>query len=192
MGKTVLAFVFFIAISFGAVAQKFSLDKSESMVKWTGKKFSGKHFGNVSLSSAEIFVENKKVVSGYFVVDMLTITCSDLEDESWNKKLVGHLKSKDFFDVEKYPKAKFKLKSIRKENGNNYRVRGELTIKKTTRPYGFVAQIMSMNGMYLLSGKMVIDRSDYGVKYGSKKFFKNLGDKIIYDDFELEFKMSLK
>ncbi|MCL3779884.1 YceI family protein [Prolixibacteraceae bacterium JC049] len=192
MKKTVFTFIFLVLIALGSYAQKFMLDSSESMVKWTGEKISGKHYGNIMLKSAELTVEDKMITAGEFVIDMKTITCTDLENESWNKKLVDHLNSEDFFHIEKYPTAKFVLKSVQKMSGNNYRVKGDLTIKDVTRPYGFKAEIMKMNGKYLLSGTMVVDRSDYGVKYGSKKFFKNLGDKIIYDDFKLEFKLLMK
>jgi len=112
---------------------------------------------------------------------MTSINVTDLEGES-KQKLEGHLKSEDFFGVEKYPTAKLVITSAAKKSEGVYGIVGNLTIKEDTHPVTFD---LTMNGD-AASTKLTIDRSKYNVRYGSGSFFDNLGDKTIYDNFDLE------
>jgi polyisoprenoid-binding protein YceI len=103
-----------------------------------------------------------------------------------NQKLVGHLKSDDFFSVETHPTATLVLTNVKK-SGSNYTFKGDLTIKGTTKPVSFQASSTTESDAVKVEGELVIDRSDFDVRYGSKSFFDNLGDKMIYDDFTLSF-----
>ncbi len=189
--KTIKALLFILIIVgvsvFNVKAEEYVLNKKETSVKWKGKKIGGEHYGMVTLKSGVLEIDGKAVKGGKFVIDMNSMTNEDIEGEEWNKKLINHLKSPDFFEVEKYPEAVFVLKETERKSGDFYKMKGNLTIKDVTRPFAFVAEITKMNGQWHATGTMIIDRSDYNVKYGSKRFFKNLGDKLISDKFTLDF-----
>ncbi len=165
-----------------ASAQEKQLNIETSSINWNGKKVTGEHSGTISFESGSLTFKGKKLTGGEFAVDMSSITCTDIENEEYNKKLVGHLKSDDFFGVEKFPTSKLVLTSVKKK-GDSYTITGDLTIKEKTNPVEFEAKVDGSS----FKGTMVIDRSKFDVRYGSGTFFDNLGDKTIYDDFELQF-----
>jgi polyisoprenoid-binding protein YceI len=184
MKRTIFLFGILMFVSGTLLAQNKSVDTKLSNITWLGKKVTGEHTGNIALKSASLEVQNKKLVGGEFVVDMNSITCTDIENDDYNAKLVGHLKSDDFFGVEKHPVSKLKLNKV-EAAGDDYNVHGDLTIKGKTFPVNF--KVSNNDNIY--KGKLVIDRTKYDVRYGSGKFFDNLGDKMIYDEFELMFKI---
>jgi polyisoprenoid-binding protein YceI len=173
-----------IGISF---AGDYTVNKTESSVKWIGKKVTGQHHGTISFREGVLKVTGGKPSGGEFVIDMNSMVCEDLTDESWNQKLIGHLKSDDFFSVEKYPVSKLVLTGVEAKGGNNYLFKGDLTIKGITNPVEFEAAVSEKGNTFSAKGTLVIDRSLYNVRYGSGRFFENLGDKTIYDDFTLDF-----
>ncbi|MBB6612153.1 YceI family protein [Pontibacter sp. Tf4] len=171
------------------------IEKSE--VKWNGKKIGGEHYGAIALKSGNLTVDKNKVTGGKFVIDMNSITVEDIKDAEYNGKLVGHLKSDDFFGVEKHPTATFEIKSLapiaKAAAGKpNYKVNGLLTIKGITKPVQFPATITTKNGVVTAKADVTVDRSQYDVKYGSKSFFDNLGDNVIMDDFTVSFNVTAK
>ncbi len=172
-----------------ADAQNLKLDTKKSNIQWTGKKVLGFHTGAINLQSGNLKQAGKSFVGGEFVVDMNSITCSDLTDPGTNANLVGHLKSDDFFGVEKHPTAKFVLKSGNSKGTNQYEFSGDLTIKGITHPAKINAELLPDDKGVVFSGKLVVDRSKYDIRYGSGSFFQNLGDNMIYDEFELVFKV---
>ncbi|MCG8579527.1 MAG: YceI family protein [Bacteroidales bacterium] len=184
MKKSVLFIAISMFASVGILAQTKTVDVKTSDITWLGKKVTGEHTGKISFKSAKLEMQDKKLVGGEFVVDMSSITCTDIENEDYNAKLVGHLKSDDFFGVESYPVSKLKLSKV-KANDNGYDVHGDLTIKGKTHPVSFTVT----NSGNTFEGKFMVDRTKYDVRYGSGKFFDNLGDKMIYDEFELAFKV---
>ncbi|CAL67623.1 YceI family protein [Christiangramia forsetii] len=152
-----------------------------STITWTGEKVTGSHNGTIDLESGHLMMEDEKIVGGEFVMDMSSITVTDLTGEN-KGKLEGHLKSEDFFGVEKHPTAKLVITSAAEKGNGKYGVVGDLTIKNETHPITFD---LEMNGESA-STQLTIDRSKYNVRYGSGSFFDNLGDKTIYDNFELD------
>lgn len=162
------------------------VDASASTVKWTGEKIAYNHYGNVDISEGSLKFNASGLKGGMFTMDMTTITSTDIEDAEKNQKLVGHLKSGDFFDVEKHPKSTFKITSVKKENDGKYSVTGDLTIKGITHPLTFPASVKEKDGVVTAMANMTFDRSKYDVKFSSGSFFENLGDKIIYDDVKME------
>jgi len=122
---------------------------------------------------------------------MNTIQNLDLEDPKDNKKLVNHLKSKDFFYVSKYPIATFVVTGVKEESDgeSNYILSGDLTIKGITKPLSFPAKIEMGDETLKASATMTFDRSEYEVKFQSGSFFENLGDKVIYDDVEMRIEL---
>lgn len=168
----------------GALAQTFKADASKSSIAWLGKKVSGQHEGNVKLISGSFTLNGDVIKSGSFEADMNSITCKDLEGE-WNEKLVGHLKSDDFFATKKFPKATLIIKEGKKDASGVYQVKGDLTVKGITKPITFPATIKNDGKTLTSTSTIVIDRTQYDIRYGSKSFFDNLGDKTIENDFTL-------
>ena len=174
-----------LLFGFTAIAQEFSVNTSESELKWTGKKVTGEHWGYIKLKDGTITIENDKITGGVFNIDMNSLNNKDLEDPEWNGKLIGHLKSDDFFSVDKFPVATLTIIESTPFKDGVSGVKGKLTIKGITHPVSFKTK-KSDNGFI---ATVTIDRTKYDVRYGSGKFFDNLGDNMIYDDFVLDIKI---
>jgi polyisoprenoid-binding protein YceI len=173
-------------------AQTLTLDTSASKAMWTGKKVVGSHHGTVDFKEGS-FIVKKGSMTGMVVIDLNTIKDEDLTDAEYNKKLVTHLKSEDFFNVAKYSTATFKMTSFTEVHNfvpgqPNAFVKGELTIKGVTKPADLKLFFTPSANGFEAKGKLMIDRTKFGLKYNSKKFFdaKALGDKIIDDVFEVD------
>ena len=187
----VLPFLAILAFAFQAPVN-YKVDTSASSIVWTGYKVTGQHTGVVKLQNGSVQFTDGKLTSGSFDIDMNSITCTDQEGE-WAAKLVGHLKSDDFFGTTKYPTAKYVItKVIPQDTKGNYKLIGNLTIKETTKEVKFLANATETSGTVTASGKMTIDRSEFNVKYGSGSFFDGLGDKTIYDEFDLQVSLVAK
>lgn len=163
----------------------YNVDVASSNIVWNGYKVTGQHSGTVKIKNGNLLFNNNQLSGGSFDIDMNSIACTDLEGE-YAGKLVGHLKSDDFFGVAKYPTAKFVIsRAIPQDTKGNYKIIGNLTIKQTTKEIKFPANLTENNGKVTATGKITIDRSEYDVRFGSGSFFDNLGDKTIYDEFDL-------
>lgn len=179
-----------VAADGNAEKTAFEVDTKASKVYWTGKKVTGEHTGHLSIGNGTVFVNNDKVVSADINMDLTTIDCTDLEGE-WKDKLVGHLKSDDFFSAEKYPNAIFKITSV-KNSGSEQKIVGDLSIKGITHEISFPAKVSVNGGTVTAQGTALIDRTKWNIKYGSGKFFSDLGDKMISDEFEIKFELTAK
>jgi polyisoprenoid-binding protein YceI len=187
--------VLFIALSIVAVGisaftssekkSTLGVNVEESKVVWFGKKVTGEHTGKISIAYGDLEFEGDKLAGGSFEIDMRSITNTDVENEESRQKLVGHLKSDDFFGVEKFPKSTFVINEVTQKTATKYVVNGDLTIKGITRSIEFPVQITLLGSKASASATITIDRSEFDVKYGSGSFFDDLGDKMIYDDFTL-------
>lgn len=165
----------------GDITGPTKVNVEKSTVSWKGYKVTGEHNGNVKIKSGSLNWDNGTLTGGSFEIDMNSITCNDLEGE-WNDKLVGHLKSDDFFGVANHPTANFTItKAIPYGTEGKYKIVGNLTIKDITKEIKFNADVKGSSA----TADIIVDRSNYNVKYGSGSFFDNLGDKTIYDEFEL-------
>ncbi|XCF05550.1 YceI family protein [Tamlana crocina] len=170
-----------------ATAESYKANVDASTIEWKGFKPTGEHYGTIDIESGTFDVTNGEVVGGSFVIDMNSIVVSDLPaDDEKNTKLTGHLKSDDFFDVEKYPNAVFTITGAENGEGKTM-LSGNLTLKDAKNNITFPVTV-SQNGdeLTLESENFTIDRSKWNVKYGSKSFFDDLGDKFINDDIELK------
>lgn len=168
------------------VTGQFDVSSENSSLKWKGKKVTGEHFGSINIEDGSVTFEDGNLVSGKFSVDMTSITVEDIEDEENNAKLTGHLKSDDFFDVENHNNATLVVTAV---DGNT--VKAALTIKGITNDVKFPITVEETEDAVVVTGNLEVDRTLYNVKYGSGKFFDDLGDKMIYDTFYLDFKMKL-
>ncbi len=193
MKKTVLSLVLAVVFGYSATAttpikeEKKEVKVSESTITWKGYKVTGSHEGTIALKSGHLMMDGKKLTGGEFVVDMTTITNSDMTAGNGKEKLEGHLKSDDFFGVASHPTAKLVFTSVEPMNKNSYSVQGNLTIKETTKPVTFVVSVYENKATATLK----VDRAEFDVRYGSGSFFDNLGDKTIYDEFDLVVDLAL-
>lgn len=165
----------------------YKISTEKSTVGWKAAKVSGEHFGSVSVAQGSLEVKSEIIADAEIVMNMTTITVDDMEGE-YAEKLRGHLNSEDFFAVEQFPTALFNLSGMKYVDGQ-YVASGSLQIKDTTGPVSFPVTLKNDNGSVIITGTATIDRTKYGIKYGSGQFFENLGDKMIYDEFELKFNL---
>jgi len=164
-----------------------NVDVSTSVVYWKGTKPTGSHNGTVKLKEGSMTIKRGKIKSGEFVVDMATI-----KDADGSGRLEGHLKSKDFFDISKFPTSKFVITKVNKNDGK-LQVTGDLTIKETTKSISFPATITEEDGVVTFkSDTFKVNRAHFNVRYGSKSFFDNLKNKFIDDMMEFSFEVKAK
>lgn len=167
--------------------QTFEIISTQSNIDWVGKKVTGAHNGTIGVKKGEVILQDGKLTSGKFVIDTAAIKILDITDPATNAQFAGHLASDDFFAIEKYPEATLQITTV---SGNH--VKGDLTIKGITHPVDFDT-LLHVNGELLTAtSKLVIDRTKYGIKFRSGNFFKDLGDTLIYNDFELTVNLTAK
>ncbi|MGG7035659.1 MAG: YceI family protein [Flavobacterium sp.] len=162
------------------VAQTKKINTEKSKITWLAKKVTGQHEGTINFADGALVFKGEKVKGGSFTVDMPSLTATDLKGE-YLEKLNGHLKADDFFGTATYPTSKLVFKKIATKDNKNYTVTADLTIKNITNPVVFDLVVNGNTAKTVLK----IDRTKYDIKYNSGKFFDNLGDKTIYDEFEL-------
>ncbi len=176
-----LALVFGVATATEPVdEEKKEVKTDASKVTWKAYKVTGSHTGTIDLKSGALIFDGDKLTGGEFVVDMPTLISTDLEGDS-KGKLEGHLKSDDFFGVDNHAASNLVFTNVSSSGKNSYEVTGDLTIKGITKAVTFDVSIYGSKATATLK----VDRTNYGVKYGSGSFFENLGDKTIYDEFDL-------
>ena len=156
------------------------VNTTKSTIKWKGEKVTGFHEGIISIKTANLTFDNDVLTGGEVIIDMSTINCTDLSGP-YKNKLEEHLNSDDFFNVSDYPVSKLKITKCSKVNENKYNVVADLTIKEITKSVEFETELVNN----VATANLNIDRTKFDIKYSSESFFKNLGDKMIYDNFNL-------
>lgn len=168
-------------------------ETTKQVVVWKGYKPTGSHTGTINVKSSNFKFEGDQLIGGTVVLDMTSIKNRDLQDAGDKSDLENHLKSTDFFNVAMFPTAKFEILKVETDKEGQFKIEGNLTIKDITKKISFTATKIQKDGKnYLKSGIIKIDRTDFGVKYKSKKFFANLKDKFINDEFDIVFRLVLK
>lgn len=167
--------------------QKFKIVSAQSNIDWVGKKVTGAHNGTIAVKEGEVILNDGKLTGGKFIIDTTSIKILDVTDPATNAQFAGHLASDDFFSIEKHPEAILEITSV---SGNH--VEGNLTIKGITHPVSFDVMINVNSDVLTATGKLVIDRTKYEMKFRSGNFFKDLGDTLIYNDFELNVSVTAK
>ena len=168
-----------ILTAFTSVETK-QVDIDQSIINWVGYKVTGQHEGAITLQQGSLEFNDGQLTGGSFVMDMTSINTTDIQGD-YKKKLDGHLKADDFFGVNKHKKATLVFTSVTK-NETNYTVVGDLTIKGITNKISFDL-VVSKNSA---TTSFQIDRTKFGIKYGSASFFDDLKDKAIYNEFDLK------
>tara|TARA_R110001632_G_scaffold101470_1_gene209118 strand:- start:10166 stop:10798 length:633 start_codon:yes stop_codon:yes gene_type:complete len=174
------------------IAKTNNVDVSTSLMTWKGTKPGGAHNGSIAFKESSLILENGNITGGEFLIDMASIKNLDIENEKKSTNLVGHLTSADFFDIATFPTSKFVITSVEGTDGK-LAVTGNLTIKDVTKSITIPATLSEAEGITTFKSDVFnIDRADFNVKYGSKKWFDNLKDKFIDDLVELSFVVEAK
>jgi polyisoprenoid-binding protein YceI len=166
---------------------KLTADTTKTKLLWLGEKVTGQHTGTINLQSGWVNLQDNKIVSGEFDIDM-----TSLKETDNNAQLLGHLKSDDFFGVAKFPVAKLVLTGSTPFDKGSGVVNGNLTIKGVTNPIEFKATMQKKDEGTWFFANITVDRTKYNIRYGSGSFFDNLGDKTIYDEFKLKVNLLVK
>ncbi len=180
-----------LAMAIDAPPTEHKVITSASKVEWTARKVTGKHTGSVGVKEGKIEMNDGILTKASVTIDMTTINVSDMSGGG-KTKLEGHLKSDDFFGVDQYPTATLVTTSVISLNEGDYKVTADLTIRGITHPITFDAQIMPDGKQYSAIANLVVDRTLYDVKYRSGKFFNDLGDSTIYDNFDLAISLTIE
>lgn len=173
----------------------FQIDTAESVIRWTGRNLFNHHSGTVRLADGEIRVRKGELISARFTVDMASIACEDITDTGMNAMLIEHLRTDDFFDVEHHPTAEFITEAAERIEGAtegtpNYLLRGSFTLRNISRALEFPVLIAAKDDRHLTGqGVLELDRTDYGSRYGSGKFFRFLGQHLVNDHVQLHVKI---
>jgi polyisoprenoid-binding protein YceI len=165
----------------------FKIVSANSQIDWTGRKVTGAHNGTIGIKEGNFILNDGKINGGNIVINTSTIKILDITDPDTNAQFAGHLASDDFFSIEKFSTASFDILSVKEVSDSIYYLEGNLTIKDITHLVGFEASVDNNKNQIKLSGKLVIDRTKYDIRFRSGNFFKDLGDTLIYNDFDLDF-----
>ncbi|NII83797.1 YceI family protein [Pedobacter sp. SG908] len=169
---------------------KFEIVSAQSNINWTGKKVTGAHNGTITIKSGSLGLNDGKPSNGNFIIDTTSIVILDVTDPATNAQFAGHLFSEDFFATDKFPEATFVITAVDQTNEDNTVITGDLTIKGITHAVIFAADVVVNGNTLTASGKIFIDRTKYNMKFRSGNFFTNLGDNLIYNEFELDVKLT--
>jgi polyisoprenoid-binding protein YceI len=179
----------------GVADAEFAIDAVNSIVEWIGTKPTGEHVGTLNIKKGKIMVNEGKIVAGNFTLDMTSIVNSDLTNDEWNKKLVDHLKSADFFNTAQFPESTFEITGTKPYDGTqvegsiqpNHWITGNLTIKGISKSITIPANIEMDDTMFkAVTSEFVIDRTEWDIQYQSRKVFDDLKDKFIHDEIGIK------
>ena len=176
-----------------STSQKYIASVDETTITWKGFKPTGTHSGTIALDNGVFTTNDGKLHSGTFLINMASLKVTDIPaEEPGNGKLAGHLKSADFFDVEKFPNAAFEVTGSEDKDGKTM-LSGNLSLKGVENNITFPVTVSNEGDMMSITSEaFTIDRSKWNVKYGSKSFFDDLGDKFINDEIELQITVKAK
>ena len=181
--KLIIAITLILTSIDFSYSQSLTANKTLSMIRWYGEELTGKtHFGNLSFKEGQIELQDGLIIGGTFVVNMTSLSVEDLSGGA-KARLEGHLRSDDFFSVDKYPEATLKITQKAKFEGDVQKLYGELTVKGIKHGVDFT---IILRDKKTAIANLTFDRSVYNVRFRSGSFFQNLGDKLILDDIRLE------
>ncbi len=171
-----------------AKTETMDIDAAKSSLQWTAsKKMGDKHTGHIKIKEGKVEMKDGKLVGGNFVIDMTSLSNDDLKEKpDYQTKLVGHLKSDDFFKVDKNPTAEYKITAVKEKDGKPWVV-GNLTMIGKTETLEFPATVETKDGVTTGKAKFEVDRTKWGLTYGAGNIFKELtADKVINNKFEMD------
>ena len=198
MGNIIRTAAIFITVfvSILTAADTLQVDMENSQIKWIGRKVTGEHSGTLNLSGGWVVLDKNSINSGKFIFDMASISNTDIESPEWKQKLEDHLKSEDFFHTDSFPHAILEIKGsqslIIENSKKSDQILADLTIRGITHEIKFPFDLTQSQNNFTAEGSVVIDRTLYNIQYKSGKFFDELGDKLIYDNFTVQFMVQTK
>ena len=198
MGNIIRTATKFITVLIGILTATDTLqvDLVNSQINWIGRKVTGEHSGTLNLSEGWIEMEKNTLSGGKLVFDMASITNTDIESPEWKQKLEDHLKSEDFFHTDSFPQAILEIKGLQlvfiENSKNSEQILADLTIRGITHEIKFPFELTQSQNNFTAKGSVDIDRTLYNINYKSGKFFDELGDKLIYDNFTVQFKVQTR
>ncbi len=164
----------------------YTVDVERSTIEWSAKKVGGGHTGTVKITDGTLIYTGKALKGGSFQMNMSSIT-------SDNARVTNHLKSDDFFSTEKNPMSKFEITKVTSAGADRVNITGKLSIKGFTHPVTFPASVKQQKGVLVaVASGIRVDRTKYDIKFRSKTFFGDIGDKAIDDEFELSINLTAK
>lgn len=175
--------ILFLGLSVSLLAQT-KVDTEKSVINWKGYKIAGFHEGTINLKKGSLSFEKGKLTGGNFVVDMTTISSTDVSGKG-KERLDGHLKNEDFFDVENHPEATLIFSKVSEKSNGVYTVTGDLVIKGIKQSVTFDLVVSDHSA----STSFEIDRTKFDIKYRSGTIFPELADKAIKDNFDISVKL---
>lgn len=170
----------------------YHIDAENSRLEWIGRNLNNRHLGRIDILKGELIVVDGKPSAGSIVLDMASITNLDLQDPAYRDMLIRHLKSDDFFAVQRFPNASLTLtgweaRSEAPPEASNGIATGDLTIKDVTRSISFPAIVApQQDGGIKIHAAFDIDRTLWNVCYGSARLFERLGMHLVHDLISLE------
>jgi polyisoprenoid-binding protein YceI len=165
--------------------KNFKINHEISTIHWIGRKATGAHNGTIGVKEGNFTLEDGKLTTGKFVINTRAIKILDIEDSETNTQFAHHLASDDFFNSDQFPEAFFEITHAEPGDQNLYYVKGDLTIKGITHPIDTSLHIVATDNTAVLDTKIVVDRTKFNIKFRSSNFFTNLGDTLIYNNFDL-------
>lgn len=174
---------------------RFEVDLAASFVQWTGRNLFNHHTGTLQLGKGHLLIEEGLLIEAVLTIDMTSLRCSDLTDSALNAALIAHLRSDDFFSIDRHPQAKFVLTSSEPLPGAtvgtpNYRFRGDFTVRGKTQPIILSASVAEKSsGVLVAQSILEIDRTLWDSIYGSGKFFGRLGQHVVNDFIQIQLKV---
>jgi len=185
-----------VFVSILTAADTLQVDMENSQIKWIGRKVTGEHSGTLNLSGGWVVLDKNSINSGKFIFDMASISNTDIESPEWKQKLEDHLKSEDFFHTDSFPHAILEIKGpqslIIENSKKSAQILADLTIRGITHEIKFPFDLTQSQNNFNAEGSVDIDRTLYNIQYKSGKFFDELGDKLIYDNFTVQFMVQTK
>lgn len=184
---TILLLVTIFMMAFNPIKEDvYTVDIANSSIGWSAKKVGGGHTGTVKITEGSLVYNGKSLQKGVFLMDMSSIT-------SDNARVTNHLKSPDFFSAEKNPSSKFEITKVSAAGKERVSITGNLTIKGITHPLTFPATVKQGKDVVVaVASGIRVDRTKYDIKFRSKTFFGDIGDKAIDDEFELNINLTAK
>lgn len=174
------------------VTGEYKVDALKSVANWEGRKVVLTNWidqGTIKVASGTVAVNNGTVTDAKVVFDMNSIVVTANGKNGQFDMLAKHLKSDDFFNAAKYPIATFTANNLTLTPGVQQTIAGKLTIRDMSKDIQVPVSLTTEGTQLVVVGSTTVDRSQFNVKYGSGKFFKNLGDNLIDDHFTLSFKV---
>ena len=185
-----------VFVSILTATDTLQVDMGNSQIKWIGRKVTGEHSGTLNLSGGWVVLDKNSINSGKFIFDMASISNTDIESPEWKQKLEDHLKSEDFFHTDSFPHAILEIKGrqslIIENSKKSDQILADLTIRGITHEIKFPFDLTQSQNNFNAEGSVDIDRTLYNIQYKSGKFFDELGDKLIYDNFTVQFMVQTK